>query len=68
MDVMATNVSLRFHFGKKVGTPRQFSQEWQTKDLEHTELGRANEVPPTPLACCMNIKTKDLQIWQCVID
>jgi hypothetical protein len=26
--------------GKKESTPRQFSQERQAKDLEHTELGR----------------------------
>ena len=26
--------------GKKGGIPRLFSYEWQTKDLEDTELGR----------------------------
>ena len=30
----------RFQSGKSWYTPRQFSQEWQAKDLEDTDLGR----------------------------
>ncbi len=28
------------HFGKKRLHPGSFLQQWQTQDLEHTELGR----------------------------